>query len=134
MLSSSHSRNNSIRSISNSNGPSTEPGGAPYLISLFILQLLFIHLVSGCLNRKKNKLSDLGVTMYQDSLAISGLWSIKSSALERSVKKAPNYSPLSLDSLNFSSINIRQCWALLPFPNSHCFGERLHLKCSYNCW
>ena len=57
----------------------------------------------------KINLSDLGVIPYQNSLFISRLWSMQSNALEWSVKKAPNYSPLSLNSLNFSSTTIRQC-------------------------
>ena len=50
------------------------------------------------------------------------------------MNKAPNSSPLSLDSLNVSSITIKQYRTLYPLGIPHCFGERIESKWSYSCW
>ena len=77
-----------VNQVDVSRGPSTGPCGTPYIISCLLLQLLFILTL---------KLIDLVVTPYQNSLVISRLWSMQANTLERSVNKAPNSSPRSLD-------------------------------------
>ena len=60
------------------------------------------------------------------------MWSIQSNAFEKSVRRAPNWCPLSINSLNFSIITIRHCWALCPFRKLHWFGERMLSKQLYS--
>ena len=76
-----------------------------------------------CSNKKKSKLVDEREILYEYRFAIKSLWSIQSSAFDKSVREAPNLSPLSIASLNFSIITRRHFWALCPFRKQNWFGK-----------
>ena len=86
---------------------------------------MYVEFTSCVYGVKSIEFSNSVVTPYHGNLVISKLWSIQSNALERSLKDAPDLSRLSLDSFNFFSIAIRQCFTLRPSGKSHCFGKRI---------
>ena len=52
----------------------------------------------------------------------------QSNTFERSVKSAPKQTPLSIASRYFSTIDVRQCCELKPFPKPHWYLDSISSK------
>ena len=94
-------------------GPNIDPWGTSKTISihvlyeLFILVLYFLFKKQSWVSLKTGKLKP-----YVFNFAIKRSWFRQSNALERSVSRAPNTLPLSIDLFHFTNKAKRHCWKL----------------------
>ena len=61
---------------------------------------------------------------YAFILAIKRSWERQLNSFDRSVRSAPKIFLLSIQDFHFSNIDNRQCWALNPFLNPHCYFDK----------